>query len=514
MERKSKMKNNAKTNFQSSFLDKGSKPSITLGNLRIAPYDVERILDVKINQAINEHGTLYFRGMLPAGQEERDIEAYTEGENIILMTNDSSGEHILFQGIIQEVVVKFIEHTYYIEVHAVSYSYLLDIEPRCYSFQNKKQTYSDLISQITSRYPDADVLDMASDGQMTNQFLMQYRETDWLFIKRLASHFNTGLIPDVRFDSPKYFFGIPDAPAVPLNPLNYTVSKDLKRFKQLSKNGISDLQENDFICYEVETNQALQVGDRVSFRERTYHVGSVDGRMEKGIFLNRYTLISKQGLSQPYQAHGEISGCSFNGRIIDIKNDRVKVHFDVDPSQDVETAHFFPYSTVYSSPDGSGWYAMPCKGDNVRIYFPDGDDSHAYAISSVHEPSTPPANHQASEGSGSSGGSGATPPPSGAARDNPDIKSLRHPSGKEITLTEDGIYITDGVGTVISITEEGVVIDCEKDIKFNSDQDIVMMAKEQIQFVAEESVEIYAGDTASIRLEEDVEIMGQEVKSN
>ena len=30
----------------------------------------------------------------------------------------------------------------------------------------------------------------------------------------------------------------------------------------------------------------------------------------------------------------------------------------------------FPYATVYSTPDGTGWYCMPEIGDAVRLYFP------------------------------------------------------------------------------------------------------------------------------------------------
>jgi len=509
------MSNTKGSEFQSVFLPTGDTFSITLSQLRIEPYEVLEILDVRINQKINEHGTLYLKARLPEGEETRDLEAYAEGKNVSLNSKGMAGEHILFQGITQEIKVSLVEHVYYIEVNAISYSYLLDIEQKVRSFQDKKQTYTDLITQITDEYPDAGVIDTASNGATTNQFLMQYHETDWVFLQRLASHFNTGLICDIRFDSPKYFFGTPDIPGVELQGFNYTVRKDIKRFRQLSKTGVDGLEENDFICYEVDTNQAIQVGSCVKFKGKNYYVDSIKIRNEKELFITRCTFMAKKGLSQPYKAHDEIAGCSFNGRIIDIKNDQVKVHLDVDGSQDVETAHYFPYSTVYSSEDGSGWYAMPCMNDNVRVYFPDGDDSHAYAISSVHEPVAPSQNQQSPAGSsGGGGGGGATPPPSGGSRDNPDIKSLRHPSGKEITLTEDGIYITDGVGTIISLTDDGVMIQSEKDIEFNSEQNIVIAAEEKIEIYGEESVEIYGGDTANIRLEDDVEIMGQEVKSN
>ena len=505
-------RNNSTGSTQSVFLESGSFQSITLGNLRLAPFTVEKVLDVQIKQQINEHGTLFIKAMLPEGVEERDIEALSEHKTVALLT----GEQIIFQGIAQEVEAIMVDHVYYLEIKAISYSYLLDIAPVSCSFQNKKMTYHQLVSQVTTKYPNASFIDTASNGKTTNQFIMAYKETDWQFLKRLASHFNTGLICDTRFDSPKYFFGLPNQGVIDLESFNYKAKKDLKRYKYLKESGMSGLSENDFICYEVWTNQIIQTGDRVRFKGVAYHVGNVVSQIKQGIFLSSCLLTTSQGLSQPYKPHDEIAGCSFNGRIIDIQNDRVKVHLDIDPSQSVADAHFFPYSTPYSSKDGSGWYAMPNMSDNVRIYFPDDDDSHAYAISSVHEPTTPAPTAQTSGGSGGSGGmnqGGAAPPPSGAARDNPDIKSLRHPSGKEITLTEEGIYIVDGTSS-ITMTEEGVVIQSEKDIEFKSDKDIIMSAEKKVQIVAQETVEICAGDTAKITLEENVEIQGQEVKSN
>ena len=48
---------------------------------------------------------------------------------------------ILFQGIVQDVKVKAIQGSYYMEVYAISYSYLLDIGKKSRSFQNKQMLY-------------------------------------------------------------------------------------------------------------------------------------------------------------------------------------------------------------------------------------------------------------------------------------------------------------------------------------------------------------------------------------
>jgi len=505
------IQNNSSGSIQSAFLESGTVQSITLGQLQLSPFKVERVLDAKMKHEINKHSTLFVKAMLPEGTEACDIESISEGKNVSLLT----GEQIIFQGLIQEIEVFMLDHVYYVEIHAVSYTFLLDSQIKSCSFQNRQKTYHDLINQVTRKYPNAGVIDAVTNGRVTNQVIVQYRETSWQLLVRLASHFNTGLFCDSRFDSPKYFFGLPERPTISLESFNYRVRKDLRRFKLLKDNGVSGLDENHFIFYEVRTNQTIQLGDQVRFKGRVFHVGAVSSEIEGDILMNCCTLTTRQGLSQPYLPHDEIIGCALGGRVIDVENDRVKAHLDIDEHQSVADATFFPFSTPYSSGDGSGFYAMSQIGDKIRLQFPDDNDDHAYAISATHEPSTPPSNQQsASQGNASSGSaSSPPPPPSGAARDNPDIKSLRHPSGREITLTEDGIFITDLSG-YITMTEEGVRIYSEKDIELKSDKDITMSAEEEVQIIAEEVIEISAGDTAKIKLEEDIELQGQEVRSN
>ena len=48
-------------------------------------------------------------------------------------------------------------------------------------------------------------------------------------------------------------------------------------------------------------------------------------------------------------------------------------------------ARWFPYATVYSSGDGTGWYCMPEIGDKIRLYFPTEKEQDAYVISAYHE---------------------------------------------------------------------------------------------------------------------------------
>ncbi len=502
----------------------GKDKTITFQNLVVAPYEIEQLLDVRIDHQINEHSTFYFKALLPEGKKDSYARNSRQGSNVILRFNDSDGEScILFQGMARDVEIKAIQGAHYIEVYAVSHSYLFDVEEKSRTFQNKQMSYTGLAQQVAAGYAGAMVKDVVTGGAGINQLIVQYKETDWEFLKRLASHFHTGLVNDVHFDQPRCYFGIPNNGKLTLNVFNYGVKRDDRKYLKLSKSGINGLCEQDFIYYQVETDQVANIGDAVQFQGQTLYVYQIEGRVKNGIFLHHLTLTTQKGMSQPYQWHDRIAGGSLNGKIVEIQNDRVKVSLEIDEASGHSPGQlcFFPYSTIYSSQDGSGWYCMPENGDSVRIYFPDGTEEHSYAISSVHEgvdASLQQSMGNRPSGAGSAGASsGASAGGSGGysgQRDDPSVKSLRNPDGKEIRLTPDGIYIIAD-GTIITLTDDGgVSIVSDQNIEFKSDKNIILSAEEDVSIVGLSKVDLSCNETASIKMEENVEVIGQEVKSN
>ena len=484
---------------------------ISFQNIEVAPYIVEQLLDVRIDQQMNEHGTFYFKALLPEEKKDSYVINNSQGSNVSLSVRETDGNRdILFQGIVQDVKVKAIQGSYYMEVYAISYSYLLDIGKKSRSFQNKQMLYSELLNQVAADYADAAFRDVITQNASIGQFIVQYEETDWEFSRRLASHFHTGLVNDVLINCPRCYFGVPDNGKLNLETVNYVVKQDIGKYLKLSNSGISGLSEHDFIYYEVETYSPADIGDEVQFQGQTLYVYQIMARMEKGIFVYHLTLTTRKGMSQLHQWNERIAGASLNAKIVAIKNDQVKVSLEIDEISGHNPGKlcFFPYSTIYSSQDGSGWYCMPEIGDSVRVYFPDGVEEHSYAISSVHEEV-----NNSSPGRGSDSVSGGSGEYSGQ-RDDPSVKSLRNQDGKEIRLTPGGIYIIAD-GTVITLTDEGgVLITSDKDIEFKSDQNIVLSAEENINIIGLTGVDLSCNETASVKIEEDIKVTGQEVKSN
>lgn len=65
----------------------------------------------------------------------------------------------------------------------------------------------------------------------------------------------------------------------------------------------------------------------------------------------------------------QISGKMYTGIVQAVQKDQVQVHLvDIDSEYDGAGNVWLPYSTAYSSSDGSGFYCMPAEGDQVRVF--------------------------------------------------------------------------------------------------------------------------------------------------
>jgi len=497
---------------QPVFTKTATEGSITFKHLKLDDFEVVQILAVQLKQAMNEHNTLYVRALLN-DEQGKQYENQISQKKLVLRAQ----EQILFQGLVTDLRIAFKAGSYELEIHGISYSYLLDMTPNSRSFQDVKMTYEALMQTVMATYAGK-IMDNSSNKATIDGLVLQYLETDWQFLKRLASHFNTGLICDSRFEQPMIHFGVAPTQALELTQFNYQVSKAVKLYQLLVKNGVQGLSEADFLRYEITTNQVANVGDRVKFLEQEFHVLNCLSQVEQGIFTTQLVLSPLKGFAKLYQQHHEAAGCSFAGRVIDVQNTEVRVHLEMDPDQPVDTACWFAYSTVYSSADGSGFYCMPELGDQVRLYVPDGQNHHAYVISSIHEPvATDEANQQLPDYDLAELADDEQTPQNaiapGGLRNDPDVKSFRNATGQEIRLTPAGVYII-AEGSVITLTEtNGIKIQSENDIEFHAEKNLLLAAQEDVKIIGMQGVTLDAKE-ASICLDEDVRISGQEIMSN
>ena len=472
---------------------------LTAGNLVISPYKLERIIDLKLIRKINEHTKLRFTGILQENLKERHIHE-TSTDTMVEFYQQDYGldKKLIFKGIVSHMEIKTVRDIYYIEVEAVSLTQMLDVKIKSRSFQNQNMTYEDLIRLVIQDYR-GDIKDEASQGKKIEKMIMQYQETDWQFLKRLASRFNTGLVSYDLADKPKLYFGVPESEKgtdIQLENGHYRVRKHLSDYKYSSENFIPDVNEDDFVYYEVESRQALDIGDSVMFNGKRLFVCEATSYIDNNMLKHLYLITPQKGLSQKTIYNEKIVGLSIEGRVIAVDKDNVRAHLEIDPQQTLEDAYWFPYSTVYTAEGNSGWYCMPELDDHIRIYFPNKKEEDGVAISSVRKDSNTQGNNKFG---------------------NPDVKYFRTKSGKELKFSPSEIVIT-GKDEEIYIKlndKDGIELYSKKEIKIISKNDLSMESEEaKVVIKAKSGINIACGKSKVNLTPKSVYILGNEIKNN
>lgn len=459
---------------------------------KIAPYQFLDLMELTIHKKVNEHATVRLVGRIGEELEDQYVDDAAVNQEVGIKAFDECGrEVVLFVGVVKTVSIPNQNQVRILEVEAISYSYLMDITPRTRSFQNEQQTYKSILDTLLKPYPQNGVMLSIGKEEKTNQLIMQYREADWSLARRLSSHFHSFVAPDYKARGVKFYFGIPELPEETLvHPAFYTLKKNVGVYLDKSENQVSGIAEDDVLDYKVQSREIFDLCQPINFKNQQLYVYEIVSKLEGAQLYHYYTLKKANGFKTKKEYNQKLIGASINAKVIDVSKDTVKVHMVVDEKQDTDTAKWFSFSTIYSSPDGSGWYCMPEKNDSVRVYFADEKEENAFVISAVHEQST-----------------------SAGKREDPNVKVLSTKYGKQIIFTEKGLEIVSGDGLYIGLLDdEGIIIHSNKSIKIHSAEDMVIGSDSALSLAAKEGVEIKQGEKTTIELKDDVTVKGGKVK--
>jgi hypothetical protein len=264
--------------------------------------------------------------------------------------------------------------------------------------------------------------------------------------------------------------------------------KDIKAFLKDRENDLPEREERGALRRVLRTDRWFELGGSVKTKEGIFYVLSAESALESGLLLHTYALADANGFLEPKTVNERLTGVTLLGTVTEVSEDKVCLLLDIDKENPDRGSRLFPYATVYSSQDGSGWYFMPEKGDRVSLHFPGSSEKDAYARDSVDLPSADPAR-----------------------RSEPDRKSVYTRYGKEILLTPNSIEIRSGAGTVRLYDNGGLEIKSAKNIFVRADGNIDMSGGSGIR-VSGSDIAFSQGAGAFAMGGDNVAMDGQEVK--
>lgn len=414
------------------------------------PYEVLAVRELRIDRSFNEHTRCFLTLVMNEAEVARCIEEGSFRDRLLIQKVSNTGTEYWFAGGIAHIDVTYEDGIAHVKLEGISRSYCMDERPQNRSYQNKNTTYTKLIQQLMADYPGGAAQNEATHPETTiGELLVQYQETNWAFMKRLASKVGTVILPDVAMDVPRIYFGVPDFSwGKEMTATHYKVTHDQQTYLNLVMKGEEGANRStDLTNYEVHSQQYYQVGENVSFKGELWVVFASVITYEKGLLDYEYKLVQRKGIKSITKTNHHIQGIALEGRVVKRANNMVQVHLDIDENYDEDSNWWFPYS----SEGNNMFHALPEEGARIKVYFPGGKEKKAIAINSVR------GKHEEMKGR--------------TVFQKPTTKVFHIPGDAKMELGEDGVLFHKNT---VQLQLDA------NDIRLKSEEGIMVIAKQSI----------------------------------
>lgn len=478
------------------------------------------ITDIRFHKGVNEHGRAIIKCVLEDNQVEKVLKLNTDAVWVTINIGEEEGGMAavpVFSGVIQRISVDTRQGVSEVCIELIGGSYLMDIVRVTRTYQNDESKLSNIIDVVKNNCDKNFIGNrtMISKGEGCEgsfhpecNLLVQYNETDYEFLRRCASMQNLPLITSINSTNESGVnvnIGLlKDGKTENLNTKYYKQEVQVSDYIADTKAGLEGAKEKDYNTMIVRCRDYFDIGSPVSIDGKSMYVYAVDSsydsshnsskggsNINKDEFWHVYLLAGEKRFRVPQYYNYNMIGASLPGKVKEVNKAKLKIECKIDKENNTiaKDPLEFPFATVYSSNDGTGWYCMPEEGDAVRLYLPTENEKDAYVISAVH----------LEEGSG--------------LRKNPDCKFIMNKHKKQVEFTKESIKITNNDGMEIKLDDkEGISIISNKDINISADKEVnILSSKDKVNISGQSEVKVSQGATAYIDLKGSATIKGTSV---
>lgn len=436
--------------------------TITHLNLKVEGVPFVSIRELEIKHQFNEHAVAVVSGEIESSIAQQYLQRTDEKVQIRITTTASGQPQILFWGIVNDISVKLMNEYAFLTLTLKSLSAMSDLQKHNRSFQNIGATHQDVLTTV---FGNQALVHMNVTDNAIGNMIVQCNETDWQFCKRIASKLSAPVITSINNVKPIFSIGMP----VTANTYDLS-SIELSAASQGM--GKKDLLAEDTMSTAIHTQQFVFVGDSIQCGAGNRRVRGILSTLKSGALITAAYITTERAFKQIPVTNQQISGKMYLAEVKDVHEDKVKVKFlDIESADEDGGTTWLPYSTAYSSSDGSGFYCMPAVGDQVRVFFPAADEGQAFVASSV------------------------CVSPGASVTD----KKWSGPGGKQILLTEKGIYITTNANDnkiFIDLTDDaGITIKSAKNITICAKNNLSLMSNNNINIAAQNDILISTAES-------------------
>lgn len=428
--------------------------AVTFKDITIeGPCRVHRLLEFQMQVRPGRHASAEIYVMVVKEEWEAAVSDTESRKNIrISIRSETNGTRVLFAGVVKKAEFKREGELFFIRYTIRSASVLCDQEDKYRTFQDLSKTYAQ-IAELVLKDSNAVLMNTLITNEKPLKPMIQYAETDWKFLMRLASHKYGVLYPGTASFTPYLWMGLPDQedtwePGADVLCEEHGISS---RYFRLGGSGAGYVP-GDFEYYAISTCGHYEIGTPVSYQGSRWYIVEKAAKLIRGELVFTYRIAKKSYISTGKRFNPFFAGMSLLGKVMETSCETVKIQFDIDKEPQNECA--YPYPWV---PDtGSVMYCMPQIGSKVSVYFSGADEWSAKAVNCIRA-------------------NGA----SCAGLSDPNQRSLTTGHGKELFLRPDsiGMSIGESANSFQLLDEFGVKLESGLAVKINGEEEICLKAK-------------------------------------
>lgn len=353
-------------------------PGITTGELRLTGgFGIRQILGFSMREYPGEHARAELTGRVEV-QEGAMPQLLGQIKNSRVELHAAGEKRAVYSGVVQGA--ESLEENGYrlLRLELWSGSVLMDLKRKKRTFQDPSMTYGQIITGITSEAGMSALYPRELDETETGFPVIQYRETDWEFIRRLASRFGLAVYPEPTMEGGKVSIGLPETGfSGPLSSLSDSVGIDRKFYEAGGER--TGRERRNYRTVEVRSLELRRIGDVAEWKGTPLYVCAREGELRGGILEFRYVLAGKEWTWQKRLGNPRVSGMSLLGTVSGCAGETVRLDLDIDRGRGAQ--ELYPWRWVPAT--GNLMYMMPQKGTRVSLYFKGDEETDAIAVNCI-----------------------------------------------------------------------------------------------------------------------------------
>ncbi len=350
---------------------------ITSGQIRVkCRFTFITIYHCRIHAEYGRHTCAEITGTVRNRAAKAALNNIADEKVEIFSTDEEGKEELLFVGVLNHVDYREEGQYATLCIKAVSYTWKMDIEKKSRSFQDLSKSYKDVVENVIDEH-DAVMAWNISDRPLEHP-LIQYKETDYSFLRRILSHLKGSIIPVDMQGKIRFKAGLENSGGngeIDIESMKYSI---LSFSEHMLMDKAADGKQYG---YEIHDMDYTRVGDRLTIQGRIYYVMEMTAEFRQGVLNCICRAFPKQCFAVERISADTLKGAVLTGEIIATEQEMVKMHFDIDDEQTVETACDFPWKPI----TGNMLYCMPEKGTRAAAYIDKYQEDNIAVIYNIRE---------------------------------------------------------------------------------------------------------------------------------